>query len=495
METHLRFEPDIRGDCHDYAFPVHVIFTHNTFSYDEFRFLHSVSFKVISRPNAQWKSVGFFEKIDREFLIKSILYERCKHLSADPGETPLTLYGGDERCTYGLVFSIVLDLKENDWYKDVIRFRLLVGDDKVVDMDCTVVKLIREGLRFYNEIKRLHPREPCRSRDGGQRRDKSSAEEDLDLPEGILSDESGFFDLGDRRKMSTEMEERLARFTVKRTSASDFGPLEPPSKVRGREIKNKRGEFFTDSDIVSEPVPVRSRTDKWFSGDNSIRVSRVQEVIGPRCFVVVWYSESYGLNVEIDTGRLDDSEAAVTSFQYTRLWEAAVTRVYNTAVREMVSIVSRIGSLSQRFYVNLCCDLRGKNLAELFWLSRDAWIVNATVDGCIIKAVSADLHQRRRNDDCNGWRVGWADVIWPARGRVASGIPVKLMRVGGDGLWRSYFDNGALTDWELNPEVCILYAFEDKTLLWALPGGFCVSFTLRADDADIKIIREKFEEH
>lgn len=244
--------------------------------------------------------------------------------------------------------------------------------------------------------------------------------------------------------------------------------------------------------VVSEPQ--RTRTDRWFSSDNVVRISTVQEVLGVRRFVVVWYSESCGVDVSVAAAKLDDSEAAVVSFEHTRRWENTVTRIYADVSRELFRTVNLEPELPQRFYVNLCSRLDHRRVVDLLWLSRDVWLVNATGSGCIIKALSSNLHHRRRDDGCGGWRICWADVIWYAQGRVASGVPVKLMRVGSDGLWRSYFEDNTLTDWELNPEICVIYAFDGGVVFWVLPGGFCVSFELRVGDGDVETIREKFSQ-
>lgn len=495
METHLRFEPDIKGDIRKRGFPIHIIFNQDTLSYDEFKSLQTLSFRIISRPDSQWETVPFIERIDREFVLRSLLYEKCKHLSADPGDMTPVLHGGDDKCMFGLVFSVILDI-DNDWYKDVLKFRLNMGAGEMIDIDFTFVRVIRDGLRFFNTVRETHPRDVQKRKNQPHSTFSKSAEgDDFELPEGVIPAGPGFFELNEHRKMSNDMEERLSRFAVKRVSVSDFGPLEPPSKIRGKEVKSKKKEFFTDSDNVVVPTPVRSRSDRWFSGNNAIRVSHVQEIVGFRRFAAIWYSESCGTDVDIDVTTLDDAEAVLTSFQYTRRWETAVTRAYANTVQELTEAVSRFGALTQRFYVNLWCNISGRDLLDLICLSRDAWLVNGTGIGCIIKAVSSDLYQRRQNNDNNGWRVGWADVIWHAQGRVTSGIPVKLTSVGCDGLWRSFFESGTVTDWELNPEVCVLYAFPDKSLTWVLPGGFCVSFQLRINDADVKIIREKFKTH
>ncbi|ACE95434.1 M93 protein [Murid betaherpesvirus 1] len=515
METHLRFEQAASEDDRDRLVPVHVVFAEDALSYREFEGLHTLCFKIISRPDARWEHIPYFERLDREFVLKSLFHDKCRHLSASPGDGPWTLHGGgDENCRYGLAFSVVLHLRDVEWWKDVIKFRLFIGDDETVDIDCTFVRLLREGLRFFGEVRRtrqprsgprsassrlLHHHHPHHHRAGAAGDDDGDVDDDEGLPEGLLgaaADGPGFFDLGDNRKMSEEMEDRLARFALKRVSAADFGPLEPPSKVRGREIKARRGEFFRDGDAPAAPDPVRSRSDRWFGCDNAIRISYAQEVTGSRRFAVIWYSESIGSTVDVDVGRADDGEAAVTSFEHTRRWETAVTRVYGATSRQLAAAVTRVGGLAQRFYVNLYAGLRAGDLVELLLLSRDAWLVNGTGGGCIIKALSSDLHRRRRSGDLvDGCRVGWADVIWYAQARVASGIPIKLMRVGGDGLWRSFLDSGKLTDWELNTDVCVLYAFEDRSLFWVLPGGFCAAFQLQVDHGDVQTIREKFEKH
>nr|WEG69779.1 DNA packaging tegument protein UL17 [Mastomys natalensis cytomegalovirus 3]WEG69919.1 DNA packaging tegument protein UL17 [Mastomys natalensis cytomegalovirus 3]WEG70059.1 DNA packaging tegument protein UL17 [Mastomys natalensis cytomegalovirus 3]WEG70199.1 DNA packaging tegument protein UL17 [Mastomys natalensis cytomegalovirus 3]WEG70339.1 DNA packaging tegument protein UL17 [Mastomys natalensis cytomegalovirus 3] len=501
METHLRFEPDVSKD-ESRMCPVHILFTQDTLTYKEFKSLRCISFKIISKHDARWNNVSYFQKLDREFLIKSLFHERCGHFSADPGSSVPIIYGGDERCTHGIVFSIRLDLRDNEWWRHVVRFRMTMEDDEVINMDCTFVRLMREGLRFFGEVKRAQPRSVGR-RDVTKTVDADiteygnvDTELDGEIPKDLIPPEGpGFFDLGESRKMSGDMEDRLSKFTIKRVSATDFGPLEPPSKIRGRETKVRRGEFFKDGDTVVVAEPVRSRSDRWFGGDNVVRVCRAQEVAGVRQLVLIWYSESYGTNIEVDTVNMNDGEAAVTSFEYTRRWERTVTRIYSRIAKQLVETVSRSGGLSQNFYVNLYSGISGVSLVELLRLSRDAWLVNSDGTGCIIKALSSDLHQRRRSDANNrGCRTGWADVIRISQGRVASGIPIKLMRVGGEGLWRSYFDTDKLTDWELDPEVCVLYAFEDRSLCWAIPGGFCAVFDLNIEDADAKIIREKFEE-
>lgn len=567
METHLRSEPDIEaddkpeigngisGDGGCRLFPVHLVFYQETISYREFTSLDCVCYRITSRPDASWEPVPFFQRLDREFVLRSLFHERCGHLSASPGDGLPTLYGGDERCNFGLVFSVLLRIRDVDWWKDVLTIRLFVGDDEVVDIDCTFVRLMREGLRFFGELRRTQPHSVPKVREDGIGVPSSAAaavpNEDLGgsgisgqqsavpggvvpghiprgpgdffhhLPENLMPGGGGFFEIDDGRKLSGEMEERLAKFAVKRVAASDFGPLEPPSKIRGREVRPRRGEFFRDDESVPEPVPVRSRTDRWFGNDNAIRVSSVQEVLGVRRFAVIWYSESRAAGVDVDTGRMDDGEAAVVSFQNLRRWETAVTRACSRVSEELTKVVSRFGGLVQRFHVNIDSALRGRDLVQLLWLSRDAWLVSATGSGCIIKALSHDLHRRRLDGGVNaGWRAGWADVIWYARGRVASGIPIKLLRVGPHGLWRSYFlgdrgveggtiergvaaatlavaENGSedlrLTGWELDTEVCVLYAFHDRSLLWSLPGGFCVAFRLSVDDAVAQTIREKFK--
>lgn len=193
------------------------------------------------------------------------------------------------------------------------------------------------------------------------------------------------------------------------------------------------------------------------------------------------------------------------SFERLRVWESTVTRVYRAAAHALADSVRCLGGrLPQKFHVEVCADLRGDDLLDLLGLSRDVWLLRASSDGCIIKAASSDLHRRRRNGDRPDRFFGWADLIRYARGQVVCGLPVGLVRWGPGGLWRSFFDDrgagydgvgGEFTGWEVDPEVCALYALRDGTLLWTLPGGFCVPFELRLDHADVQVLRERFEEH
>ncbi|AKB93287.1 B93 [Murid betaherpesvirus 8] len=500
METHLRFESDLSTFDVKQEIPVHIIFTQETLSYEEFQLLKSISFKIISKETSQWRQIRYFERIDREFRIRSLMHEKSSYLSAAPGSSDVVIHGGDEKCRFGVVFSVFLCVSDVNWFKDVIKFMLCCMNDSVIEVDCTFVRMVKDGIRFFCELKRsrLKAADGIKGAadEGGDRLDEKGALSDVDpdIPVGVSLSNDDFFDLRGERKMSSDMEGRLSRFAIKRVSATDFGPLEPPSKIRGYESRQRRGRFLENGGPVVVSEPQRTRTDRWFSSDNVVRISHVQEVLGVRRFLVVWYSESCGVDVSVTATKLDDSEAAVVSFEHTRRWEKTITRIYADASRELIRTINLEPKLPQRFYVNLCSRLDHRRVVDLLWLSRDVWLVSATGSGCIIKALSSNLYHRRRNDDCGGWRVCWADVIWYAQGRVVSGVPVKLMRVGGDGLWRSYFNDNTLTDWELNPEICVIYAFGDGGVFWVLPGGFCVSFELRVDDGDVETVREKFSQ-
>lgn len=505
METHLRFEPD-DGDRGSPSaarlVPVHVIFNQDTLSYGDFWALTSVTYRIVSPEGAgPWQRVPYVQRVDRDFFVGSLFHQKCGHLSADPGPGVPTFYGDErERCNFGLVFTMLVRIREGSWWHDLLRIRMLVRDEEVVEIDCTLARLLWEGFRFFDRVRRNRPvavAVPAAVRPGirdvavggGGERDEEELPEDIAAQCGL-----DFFEVDDRRRMSEDMERRLARFTKKRVSAVDFGPLEPPSKVRGREIVNPRGEFFSDGEAVEVPPPVRSRTDRWFGTDNAVRVSRVQGVLGPRSFLVAWYSESVGADVEGESDGLDDGPAVVMSFQHIRRWDVTLTKLYNAVAAGLGEAVRRDGALEQRFRVDLCSDLHGRDLLELLGLSRDVWLVNVTGDSCIIKALSYDLRPRRRNYERSDGRVGWADVIRYSSGKVDSGLAVRLVPAGPSGLWRSVYDDDEPTGWETDPRDCVLYALTDGTLVWALPGGFSAVFRLTVDHADAQVIREKFEE-
>ncbi|AAF99181.1 pR93 [rat cytomegalovirus strain Maastricht] len=507
METHLRFEPD-DGDRGSPAaarlVPVHVVFNQDTLSYGDFRALSSVTYRVVSPEGAgPWRRVPYVQRVDRDFSVGSLFRRERARLSADPGPGVPAFYGDErERCNFGLVFTALVRVREGAWWHDLLRIRLLVRDEEVVEIDCTLARLLWEGFRFFERVRRNRPA-AVGGRPGGRgggaaiaaEAEAEAGRDEEELPEDVAA-QCGldFFELDDRRRMSEDMERRLARFAKKRVSAVDFGPLEPPSKVRGREIVNPRGEFFSDGEAVEVPPPVRSRTDRWFGSDNAVCVSRVQGVLGPRSFLVVWYSESAGADVEGESDGLDDGPAVVLCFQHVRRWDLTLTRVYNAAAAGLGEAVRRGGALAQRFRVDLCSDLRGRDLAELLGLSRDVWLVNATGDGCIIKALSHDLRPRRRDYERSDGLLGWADVIRYSSGKVDGGLAVRLVPAGPSGLWRSVYDDGEPTGWETDPRACVLYALIDGTLVWALPGGFSAVFALAVDHADAQVIREKFEE-
>lgn len=318
----------------------------------------------------------------------------------------------------------------------------------------------------------------------------------------------GFFDISTNRRMSAQMEAYLSRFLAcANGNVKATGPLEVPSVVRGIVTTDRRGVFsdelvagYSGCEAKEPERGPLSTTAKWFSDCNVFSVVPLEDLSRHRRVYVAWYACSFWTGwklrrrppspVSSIKGSLDLSFVA---------WSQCISSLCADVCNRLNAALACTGTLPQRFRCAISSQLDFRPILDLLCVSRDVWVNRADESGCIIKAI---VERLRVTDAGKGVRYAgrgtqdadcWADVIDCVRGRVYSGIGVKLMLCPRTGLLTVQRRDGRPVSWVQDPRLCVLYARRDLSVLWCVPGGFAAEFAIRPHGGQLDIFRERFK--
>ncbi|AAM00731.1 DNA packaging tegument protein UL17 [Panine betaherpesvirus 2] len=294
------------------------------------------------------------------------------------------------------------------------------------------------------------------------------------------------------------------------------GPLEPPSRIRGRELVQTRVDINPDlmyATSAQEPVEV-SRTDEW-KGAGVSRRREVWDVQRRVRFHVLWYVNSFWRTCGLT---YDDNEADLYRALDAYRSRIAVEYVLIRAVRDEIRLVlQHRRALRQLFACHVVRKMSWIHVWELFRHALELWIDRADERSCIIKALTPRLGRparaptpERLDRDASAlkpypWlagrgslpeepeRVWYADVVRCVRAQVDLGVEVRVRRCRRTGLWVARDRRGQLRRWPSQAEVCVLYVTPELHFHWVLPGGFAVSSRLCLDGLGQRGLRERFQ--
>lgn len=505
METHLL--SDIAAEGCPGTIPLHLFLDQDSLSASEFRALCSLRFLGVGER--RWVDVPF-RKIDREFRLGSLLTEK-RRVYGDGRSVDCVTVGGGKVCRFGLVCSVDVPADRVSGGA-VLRLRTIFGETVTRsagfrDIDLLGVDVFRRRVRFSADA---DDAAADRRTGGGEegrgvssRRFASTDEDDvLATAERAVADRGGFFEVETARKMSVELESYLSRFSesVVRTNS---GPLEPPSRIRGKRIRERRGDLLVSPEAPLEDAAEsfrRTRSDRWFGDENEIHVTWVPDTRRERSVGVIWYSESCATSIstprhpKVDAALL--REAVVGEMERVSDFLLSCCRIVSWELEAS----ARNQGLRRRFACAIDEEVDQRLLVELLWISRSVWVSNVDGDSCIIKAM---VRRSRRETRGVARLVGacpsgaddevWADVIDCHSGIVYAGREVSLRVDRVTGSLRSCFRDGERTGWEADPRLCVFYLGSDLSAIWSIPGGFALAFRLKLDGVD-GLVLERFKE-
>lgn len=538
METHLYSDLDFeqRFFCTS-CVPVHLVLGEDVVTFDECVRVSRIYYKTLGDDD--WTRARF-QCVSKDIILEDFIKDTSvrlfkRHDACDVSD-------GKTRLQQAVFTTIGMKYDDNvSVYTDVVRIRIvcrplvqreiccdrwaardryavvtgreeieILAEDKTFDGEETVIDVDV----LYKDLLAVRQRAPSGATDTAARggrttasatRRGSSASSAVNDPAGadetVPPIESSFFNIKTSSVIPPNIESYLAKFmNCKTRSMSDTGPLEGPSKVRGRVLTERRGKAF------EEPVPgdakdetSESSVQKWFGGDNAVFISRISDLRRSKSLYTVWYSQSFWSSWDVPyrtIGEVTMRTALGRSFADFADCLSVLCRNV-CACFENVVLTSRI--LSQKISCGVSANVDFRPIFDLMCVSKHVWVTHVSERSCIIKALIEQLRDADAGRSAQYSGRGssaadcWADVIDCVRGKVYPGIDVKLDVCARTGLLIPVGKDGHPARWARDPRLCVLYVKKDLNALWCVPGGFGAEFSIRLDGVQLGVIRDRFK--
>lgn len=538
METHLSSDLDFEQTFfHTSCVPVHLVLGGDVVTFDECVRISRIYYKTLGDDN--WTRARFqcvAKDIMLEDFIKNTSFRIFKRHDA------CNVSDGKTRLQRAVFTTIGMKYDDNvSVYTDVVRIRIVcrpfvdreirygswaardryavvtgrgeievLAEDKTFDGEETVIDVDV----MYKDLLIVRQRAPSGATDnaacGGRvavsttcrGSNVSGAVNDSAGDEETVSPvDSSFFNIKASSEIPPSIESYLAKFmNCKTRSMSDTGPLEGPSKVRGRVLTERRGKAF------EEPVQSDAKDDtsessvqKWFGYDNTVFISRIADIRRRKSLYTVWYSQSFWSSWNVPHRTIGDvTMRTALGRSFADFADCLSILCRNVcACFENVVLTSRI--LSQKISCGVSANVDFRPIFDLMCVSKHVWVTHVSERSCIIKALIEQLRDADAGRSAQYSGRGssaadcWADVIDCVRGKVYPGIDVKLDVCARTGLLIPVVKDGHPARWARDPRLCVLYVRKDLNALWCVPGGFGAEFAIRLDGVQLGVIRDRFK--
>lgn len=352
-------------------------------------------------------------------------------------------------------------------------------DDLFLDLNFVVVKILYDTFTYddivikYGDIFRTKPISITFATES-----KTSAP---------IDQNEDFFDLTfSARPETTTPSSGVGRLTTNQ------GPLEYPSTVRGLTVTRDRAPPRL---IAEEPEPEESpsKSIRWF--DQYVHEKRVTDYSRTRNIHVLWYELSFYVNFHINYRKMEytsTTNLSITDYhdKFDRYLSTVGTRVFSVIADAILRCNKK---LPQKFDCNFRVNYDCSRALPFMHIAREIWILNLTINSCIIKAIMNRLYKSRNLNRVQlGKNEFWGDFIDCSRTSVIFG---ELVTIECDASTRllSTRRKNQTRPWEQYPDCCALYVNDALLMYWVLPGGFCVSSQLTVDKEDVDVFDWSFK--
>nr|QFV71849.1 hypothetical protein [Human betaherpesvirus 6] len=339
------------------------------------------------------------------------------------------------------------------------------------DIDSVILKLVYPQLVHREIVLRLY--------------DLICIRPSSDRPSEVSAKNIGidFYQLTSQGNRQTPDEEKRCLFFQQ-------GPLEPPSTVRGLKATGNAKPMQIPAH-VNEKMTESFLSDSWF--EQNVRCKKILDFTQTYRVVVCWYELSFSREMQIENNLLSASQ--LKRVNAADFWDRTDRYLRDIGSRVLTHIVKTLQihnrQFKQKFNCNFPVNFSFEHLLSFMQLGKDFWILNLTLDSCIIKAIICFLGFRNGRKSFLAQDEVWGDLIDCSKGSVIYGEKIQWILDSTNNLYSTRREKQNKS-WELYVDCCALYVSEKLELDFVLPGGFAITGKFAITDGDIDFFNWRF---